>query len=141
MAMLRTAALVAIGLGGGAAVGLALIAFVTTLGVVTRLAILTRTSWAVRAYGWAVLLGGMAGSLLPQLAMGAGLPAVVELPLGLALGTFTGMIAASLTEVLDVMPVMGKRLELGPAVRFLVLALALGKMAGSLVYWLSAGFP
>lgn len=131
----------AIGLGGGATVGLALIAFVTTLGVITRLAILTRTSWALGLYGWAVLFGGMAGSLLPQLDVGAGLPAMVEIPLGLSLGVFTGMIAASLTEVLDVMPVMGKRVELGPAVRFLVLALAFGKVTGSLVYWLSASFP
>jgi len=127
VAVLRTAALVAIGLGGGAPVGLALIAFLTTLGVITRLTVLTRTTWALGAYGWAVLLGGMAGSLLPQGNVRAGLPEAVAIPLGLALGMFIGMVAASLTEVLDVMPVLGKRLQLGPGVRWLVAALALGK--------------
>lgn len=141
MLVLRMAAVAIMGLGGGTVVGLALIAFLSALGVITRLAVITRTVWALPYYGWAVLAGGTAGSLLPQLGVRASLPGVLLAPLGLALGMFVGIVAASLTEVLDVMPVVGRRLRLGHALRFLVAALALGKVAGSLLYWLNPRFP
>jgi len=52
-----------------------------------------------------------------------------------------GMVAGALAEVINVMPVVGGRFQLGPFLRWLVLALAAGKLAGALVYWLTGVFP
>ena len=55
-------------------------------------------------------------------------------------GVFVGVLAVALAEVLNVMPVMLRRSRLTQGLPWLLLAFALGKMAGSLVYFLVDGF-
>jgi len=55
---------------------------------------------------------------------------------GLFTGLFVGMLAAALTEVVNVLPIMAKRLRLESKLPALVWALVLGKLAGSLFDWL-----
>jgi stage V sporulation protein AB len=45
-------------------------------------------------------------------------------------------LAAALTEVVNVIPILAKRLRLEQWIAYLLLAMALGKMAGSLIQWL-----
>jgi len=47
-------------------------------------------------------------------------------------GVFIGLLAAALTEVLNVLPVLAKRLGMKPYLFGLLLAMILGKMTGSL---------
>jgi stage V sporulation protein AB len=46
------------------------------------------------------------------------------------------MFAAALTEVLNVIPILTKRLKLKPHLFSLLMAMVLGKVTGSLVDWL-----
>ncbi len=138
---MRLAAVALIGVSGGGVIGLALVAFLTALGVITRLSQLTATGWALSWYGWVVAAGAGGASLLLVSETEFGWPAVLVVPTGLAMGIFVGMVAGALAEVINVMPVVGGRFQLGPFLRWLVLALAAGKLAGALVYWLTGVFP
>ena len=124
-----------LGLGGGLAVGGGLVAFITVLGVIPRLAQLSRSGTWIRFYEWAGILGIQFGtwvsfyrfSILPS----PFLAAIV----GLFAGVFIGLLAAALTEVLNVWPILVKRMGMGGQLLFLLMAIALGKVAGSLFQW------
>jgi len=45
-------------------------------------------------------------------------------------------LAASLTEVLNVLPILAKRLRIQHAILHLLMAMAFGKVAGSLLQWI-----
>jgi stage V sporulation protein AB len=57
------------------------------------------------------------------------------LPLGFAGGVFVGMLAAGLTEVLNVFPVLAKRLGIDGKIIILIMAIVLGKIVGSIFQW------
>lgn len=56
--------------------------------------------------------------------------------LGLFCGTFIGMLAAALTEVLNVLPILAKRVGVDGKIVILLVALVLGKVMGSLFHWI-----
>ena len=64
------------------------------------------------------------------------LPSFILIGFGLAGGTFVGMMAAGLTEVLNVWPIMAKRIGVEEKIVILMMALALGKIVGSLFQWI-----
>ncbi|MMZ69369.1 hypothetical protein D3C76_1689220 [compost metagenome] len=55
--------------------------------------------------------------------------------MGLFDGFFVGMLAAALTEVLNVLPILAKRLHMQQYLLGLLLAMVCGKVAGSLFEW------
>jgi len=55
-------------------------------------------------------------------------------------GLFVGILAMALTEVLNVMPILMRRTRLTQGLRWIIPAFALGKVFGSLVYYLIDGF-
>ena len=58
----------------------------------------------------------------------------------LCTGIFVGVLAMALTEVLNVLPILLRRTRLTKGLPWLILAFALGKVVGSLVYFLIDGF-
>ncbi len=56
--------------------------------------------------------------------------------LGIFCGTFIGMLAAALTEVLNVLPILAKRVGVEGKIVVLLVALVLGKVIGSLFHWI-----
>lgn len=60
---------------------------------------------------------------------------MVEAAVGLFDGIFVGMLAAALTEVLNVLPILAKRLRMTSYLFGLLLAMVFGKVAGSLFDW------
>ncbi|UCZ54700.1 stage V sporulation protein AB [Bacillus shivajii] len=125
-----------IGLAGGLAVGSGLVAFLTVLGIIPRLSHLTRTTKNLRAYEWAIILGSQVGIWFslgdPMLSFPKFTLAIV----GLACGLFIGMLAAALTEVLNVFPILAKRIGMKQKISWLILAIVFGKIFGSLYHWL-----
>ncbi|MDI4645424.1 stage V sporulation protein AB [Cohnella hashimotonis] len=130
-------ALVAIvGLSGGFAVGSAFVALLIVLDLVPRLVQLTRAYRRSAVFESALLAGVIGFNCADQfdwrLSLGEGwllVPAIFQ-------GVFVGMLAAALTEVLNVIPIVAKRLRLGPYLFALLIAMVLGKVAGSLADWL-----
>lgn len=60
----------------------------------------------------------------------------IAVPVGLLAGVFVGMLAAALTEVLNVLPILAKRIGLRSKIIILLMAIVIGKIAGSLFHWL-----
>jgi stage V sporulation protein AB len=125
-----------IGLAGGIAVGSGMVAFLIVLDIIPRLTQLTRSWKQVHAYEAAVIIGSLfftwldfSNTRLDLFPMGAAF-------FGMFAGCFIGMLAAALTEVINVLPILAKRVGMGAYMTWLLMAMILGKMMGSLFEWL-----
>ncbi len=125
-----------VGLAGGFATGAGFVAFLTVLGVIPRLTQLTKTMKMIHYYEGAIIAGVVAGTWLGLQETEFSLPRFLLIPIGLADGIFNGMLAAALTEVLNVFPVLSKRIGIQEKIIYLLMALVLGKIAGSLFQWI-----
>jgi len=128
--------LIFMGIACGLAVGAGFVAFITVLGIIPRLIQLTKTSKFLIAYEGAVVLGVLCGSLFSLLEPQFHVYAYILIILGSFYGVFVGMLAAALTEVLNVFPLITKRIRLHEKIIYLLMALAFGKIVGSLFHWL-----
>ncbi len=125
-----------VGLAGGLAVGSGFVAFLSVLGVIPRLMQLTKTMKMIRFYEWAVVMGAVIGGMSTLWDPIFHLTSYLLVPIGLASGIFVGMIAAALTEVLNVLPILAKRVGIDGQIVFLLMAIVLGKIVGSLFQWI-----
>ncbi len=135
----RIILLMVIGLAEGVVVGTALVAFLTLLDIVPRLAQLTGTGDRCRFFEYAITSGAVFGTLGVFLGWNMHLPGLAAAVIGFFMGIFVGLLAAALTEVLNVLPVLSRRLGLQREIAGLLAAIIFGKIAGSLFYWLVPG--
>ncbi|TVY04661.1 stage V sporulation protein AB [Cohnella terricola] len=125
-----------VGLAGGFAVGSAFVALLIVLDLIPRLVQLTRAYRRSAVFESGILFGVMCWSSADLFGWSFRLPAAVLLLPSVFQGLFVGMFAAALTEVLNVIPIVTKRLRLMPYLLSLLMAMVLGKVTGSLVDWL-----
>lgn len=125
-----------IGLAGGLAVGAGFVAFLTVLGVIPRLTQLTKTMKMIHWYEWAVVLGVLTGTFVSFREPLFHFSPLSLIPMGLFEGVFIGMLAAALTEVLNVFPILAKRVGIDDKIKILMMAIVLGKVFGSLFHWI-----
>ncbi|QHT60483.1 stage V sporulation protein AB [Paenibacillus lycopersici] len=126
-----------LGFAGGLGVGSALAALLIVLDIIPRLAQLT---FAYRKSIWfetAVVSGAVFWSIADFLEWRLWLPKIAAmLVIGTFDGIFVGMLGAALTEVMNVLPILAKRVRLSRYLVSLVYAMVLGKVTGSLFDWL-----
>ncbi|MBE4910361.1 stage V sporulation protein AB [Bacillus luteolus] len=125
-----------IGFAGGLAVGAGFVAFLAVLGIIPRVTQLTKTARYIHLYEWGVILGAFAGGWSSLRDTMLYVSKFLLIPIGLACGIFVGMLAAALTEVLNVLPILAKRIGLDKKIVILVMAIVFGKIAGSLFHWI-----
>lgn len=125
-----------IGIASGLAIGAGFVAFLTVLGIIPRLTQLTKTMKMIHFYEWSVVLGVLAGSAATLWDFTLHFPSWLLIPLGASSGVFIGMVAAALTEVLNVLPILAKRIGIDGQIVILLMALVFGKIAGSLYQWI-----
>jgi stage V sporulation protein AB len=124
-----------LGLASGLAVGSGFVAFLTVLGVIPRLTQLSKTINKIQQYELAVVIGALTGVFASLRDPVLGISSYFLIPLGLAGGIFVGMLAAALTEVLNVLPILAKRISLDGKILYLIMAIVLGKILGSIFQW------
>ena len=129
-----------LGFGSGVVIAGAVFAFIAIIGVVPRIAQKTGTQRYIRTYETGIITGGIAGtcSLMYNWHIPIGIPAAMFLML--LTGIFYGCLAVSLAEVLDVIPILARRGRLKKGIKYFVTALAIGKLAGSVLYYTVPGF-
>jgi len=130
------AILLIIGLGGGVAVGSGFVAFISVLDIIPRLTQLTHSHRFVRAYEWALISGVMLYTLTDFYGMTIHMPVLVTSLSGILAGIFVGTLAAGLTEVLNVFPILAKRLQVEQHILLFLMAMVMGKTIGSMLQWL-----
>lgn len=124
-----------IGFAEGIAVGAGFVAFLSVLGLIPRLTQISKTRHLIRYYEWAIIVGAVIASWLSLRNPILGLSKFLVIPIGLGAGVFIGMLAAALTEVLNVLPILTKRIGFIDKILILLMAIVLGKVFGSLFHW------
>ena len=112
------------------------------VGLIPRFAGKTHTGKKVLIYENMVILGTMAGNILSvfnwnsqfeELVTGQfGIPQQIW---GVFAGIFVGSLAMAIAEMLDSIPIFARRIGFRHGLGIAVIAMALGKMAGSLFYF------
>ena len=112
----------------------AIFSFIAMIGVVPRLAQKTKTREYIKLYEMIIILGGLWGAVVFYIDFDVVLPPVLIAFLSLCAGVFLGSLAVSLTEVLDVLPILTRRAKIKDGLALFMLAIALGKMLGTLIF-------
>lgn len=137
MTLVMLVLLIIVGISSGAVIASGLFSFIISLGIVSKFADRTRTGDKVLIYENAVALGGITGSFL--FIFRVGMPfAYVFMPLiGLSAGIFVGCWAMSIAEVINIFPVLIRRIKLVEYVKYIVICIALGKGVGMMIMFLN----
>ena len=132
--------------GAGFAVAGGFIAFISLIGIVTRLAGLTKTADAIPTYENSMALGLIFFNLvslyqpdLQWLSYTAAL-SIINI-VGLFTGIFAGCLAGALAEVVNIIPIFSRRIKLTNGIQLAVIAVALGKTLGAFYYFYKRWFP
>ncbi|SHG65737.1 stage V sporulation protein AB [Virgibacillus chiguensis] len=125
-----------IGFSAGLAVGAGYVAFITILGIVPRLIQLSKTEMFLPIYTACILVGSLFGTYLSFTSVVWNNSVFFIAIWGLLQGIFNGMLAAALAEVLNVFPILYKRIGIEKYLLWLLMAIVFGKIAGSLFQWL-----
>ncbi|MFP7169455.1 stage V sporulation protein AB [Terribacillus sp. 7520-G] len=127
---------VLIGLSAGLATGAGFVAFLTVLGIIPRLVQLSKTHGFLLTYEAGVTAGACGGTILSFHYFHFHAPILLIVFWGLLHGIFVGMLAAALTEVLNVFPILTRRIGMDGSIIWFFMAIVLGKITGSLFQWL-----
>ena len=115
-------------------------AFMVMIGVVPRLIQRTKTAQHILLYENMIMLGGaLSGLSLLSDYFVTGFE-WAEVVVGLSYGVYLGCLAVALAEVLNVLPILCRRLKVAKEMPWLMLVLALGKVMGALIYYFVPGF-
>ena len=128
----------------GVTVAAGIFTFITSLGIVTRLAQITRTAERLICYETWISIGAVVGNLWwffmssgeNHMFKGIfhGQTAVFEkisvILFGLFAGVFTGCLIGAVAEILNAFPIMFRRIGLKEGTAIVVLMLAAGKFTG-----------
>ncbi len=124
-----------VGLSCGLGVAGGLFALIIALGLVAEFADQTHTAKYIFWYEDAVAAGGILGNLLsvyqivlPLGSAGAGL-------FGIFSGIFVGAWAMALTEIVNIVPIFTRRIDLRRGMEVLIASMAVGRTVGSLIYY------
>lgn len=136
MMILWPVILILIGLSGGFAVGSGFVAFIAVLDIIPRLTQLTNSMRYIRWYEWALVSGAVCFTVLDFFQIVIRLPIFTMIGFGLISGVFVGTLAAGLTEVLNVFPILAKRLSMDRFILVFLMAMVFGKIIGSIIQWI-----
>lgn len=125
-----------LGLGAGGVVAGGVVAFISIIGIVPLMAFRTKTGHYMMWYENAIILGSITGSILSMWFIRLPNIPILTALFFFAFGMFVGTLIIALAEVLDVLPIINRRIKIKKGITLLVVALALGKLAGSLCYWI-----
>lgn len=132
---IRYGLLTFMGLSFGGIVAAGLFTFITAIGILNRLVVVTNTADKVHWYENCVVFGALVGYLCW----------IYALPLhfgywstglwGLFIGLYVGCLIGAIAEILNAFPVFLRRIHLKKGLMGIVLGLALGKLIGTLWYF------
>lgn len=128
--------LIIVGLSAGGIISAGVFSFITSIGIIPRIAGNTHTGKYIRYFEDIVILGGTLGGILSVLEIKINLGTGVAAVYGIMSGIFVGCLAVALAETLNAMAVFTRRVYLRKGLRIIIYAIALGKMMGSLLYFI-----
>ncbi len=138
--ILKYALLAFVGFASGLTISGAVFAFIAIIGLVPRMAQKTKTIGSIKIYETAIMLGGIFGASTEVVHYYLPIGRVLTAIFSFGIGIFYGTLALCLTEILNVIPILARRSHLKDGLTLFILAIAFGKMAGSIIYYVIPGF-
>lgn len=139
MILLKKVLLAFFGLCAGGVIAAGVYAFLAIIGVYVRLMGKTGTRKHIILFETVIVLGGVLGNIVDiyefPIYMGPFLGTVFLIAAGLSVGIFVGCLVMSLAETLKALPVISRRIHLAVGLQYVILAIAAGKLTGSLIYF------
>jgi len=114
--------------------------FIVIIGIVPRMIQKTNTNNYVKTFENSIILGGIFGAINLRFQMTLPFGIIFESLFAFFVGIFIGSLAVSLAEVLDVIPILTRRINLKYGMGCFMLVIAIGKLIGALAYFLIPGF-
>ena len=124
-----------IGFASGTVLAGGVVAFISIIGIVPLMAYRTNTKHHAAFFENAIALGSILGGILSIWTFTIKLPSILIVILSFACGNFVGVLVIALAEVLDVMPILDRRIKIEKGVALLIYAFAAGKLVGCLYYY------
>lgn len=124
--------LVFLGLASGLAVASGIFAFITMLGIVPRLAARTNTAKHIVWYERMIIWGGTLGNIWILFRFPLPLTQILLVVFGVCAGIYVGCLVMALAEMLRVIPILVNRIQICEGFYFVPVAIALGKLTGTL---------
>lgn len=137
MIVIKWLVLILIGLSSGFAAAGGVFAFITMLGIVPRMAARTNTERHIVCYERMIIAGGGLGNICLLFMIPIPGTSLFMILFGLAAGIYVGCLAMALAEMLRLLPIMSNRLQIREGFPILILALAIGKLIGTMVQFFS----
>ncbi|MCL2873545.1 MAG: stage V sporulation protein AB [Defluviitaleaceae bacterium] len=128
------------GFGTGLIISGAVVAFITILGIVQRLAEKTGTQRYIMLYEEAIIFGVILGATTMMIDYHLPLGWLIAIAAGFFGGVFFACLSMSLAEVLNVIPILTRRIKIEKGLSFFIFALAIGKFVGAILYFTVDGF-
>lgn len=128
--------LIVIGLAAGLVESGGTVAFISIIGIIPIMAHRTKTMHYMKLYENMIIAGTIFASILTFWQISLPIGTVLTVIFAFAFGVFVGVFIIALAEVLDVMPIFNRRIKLKKDITIIVIALALGKVIGSLCYFI-----
>ena len=122
-----------IGLSSGMVVSAGLFSFIIGLGIISKFADRTNTAGSILMYENAIILGGVLGNIFLLYQLKIPILAFMLPIFGLASGIFVGCWAMSIAEVINIFPILIRRVKLVKGIKYLVLCVAIGKCIGAIL--------
>lgn len=130
------------GYASGVVIATGILSFINAIGIIPRIATKCNVTTHYYAVANASLLGIVIGNIfyLWDDLICLSLPKPLISLFGLVYGIFIGCLAMAVAEILNVMPIAKSRLKLKRGMYIVVLTFGIGKMVGTLFYYLYPGF-
>lgn len=125
------------GVSAGVLVAGGLFALLTKVGLITRMIASTETADKIKTYENFIIVGGTLGNIISVFHTPIYGGMFILLPYGFMSGVFTGGLALALAESVSAIPVFMRKLKLDTGIKWIVLAFAVGKCVGSLLWFLN----
>lgn len=124
------------GLSSGIMVGGGVISLLILVGIIPRIAQITNTKSFINFYEKILVVGTLLGSLISIQNIRISIGRIGVLIFGLAYGIFIGFLSSGLTEVLDYIPIVSRRLKIPTLyLKYIIISLLIGKFIGSIIGW------
>ena len=109
--------------------------FIAMIGIIPRLAQKTKTKAFIRYYEDVIVIAGIAGASTLVFRYELNVPKGLIWICALCGGIFLGCLAVSITEVLDVIPIVARRANVLSSIKYFIISLAIGKCIGTFIYY------
>lgn len=128
--------LIIFGLSAGIMVGAGVVALLILVGIIPRMAQITKTKSFISYYEKILVIGTLLGSLISIQNISISIGRIGVLILGLSYGIYIGFLSSGLAEILDYIPIVSRRLKIPTLyLKYIIISLLIGKVIGAMIGW------